>query len=193
LDNFEDYFCHLKKITLAGRLYKRLFSSPVLFVCARRFGPRIIEVGSGTGSGVLGTFSSQVFGMEINPIAVEYCRRNGLQVQLINDDGSFPISDKAFDSCLLDNVLEHINDPRQTLDECYRITGQEGGLVIAVPGVAGFSSDPDHKVFYDEDKLKGLDDRWSMISLFSMPFFFKSMKLSRSVKQYCLVAIYRKK
>jgi len=64
--------------------------------------------------------------------------------------------------------------------------------VIAVPGVRGFESDPDHKKFYDAEALRLLDERWSLQSLFSMPFYFSSEKLSRSVRQYCLVAMFRK-
>ncbi|MGC2048821.1 MAG: class I SAM-dependent methyltransferase [Gallionella sp.] len=189
---FEDYFSHLKKISFTGRIYKRFFSSRILYFCARRFGDRIIEIGSGTGSGVLGAFPKRVRGLEINPRAVEYCKAAGMDVQLIGADGAFPVADGAFDACILDNVLEHIEDPRRTLDECYRITGKEGGLVIAVPGIRGYKSDDDHKRFYDAKALRLLDERWVLLSLFSTPFLFTSEKLSKSVRQYCLVATYRK-
>lgn len=191
-DKFEDYFLHLQKISFRGRLYKRFVSSPVLYMCARRFGNRIIEIGSGTGSGVLGAFPKLVRGLEINPHAVKYCKVAGMNVQLIKDDGVFPVADGAYDACVLDNVLEHIGDPRKTLDECYRITKDNGGLIISVPGVRGFESDNDHKRFYDGEVLSRLDDRWQLLSLFSTPFIFTSEKLSKSLKQYCLVATYRK-
>jgi len=189
---FDDYFAHLQTISFVGRMYKKFVSSPILYLCARRFGHRIVEVGSGTGSGMLGAFSKRVQGLEINPIAVEYCKATGLNVSLIQSDGTFPLPDGEIDVCVLDNVLEHIENPRQTLDECYRITKANGGLVIAVPGKRGYKSDEDHKIFYDAESLKRLDDRWVLQSLFSTPFFFTSESLSRSVKQYCLVAIYRK-
>ena len=191
-DSFEDYFAHLQKISFLGRVYKRFFSSPVLYFCARRFGKRVVEIGSGTGSGVLGAFPKHVQGLEINPIAVEYCKSIGLNVQLAKVDEVFPVADGAFDSCILDNVLEHIEDPRKTLDECYRITRPGGGLVIAVPGLRGFESDPDHKQFYDAAALRLLDQRWQLQRLFSIPLLFNSEKLSRAVKQYCLVAMYKK-
>lgn len=191
-DRFEDYFSHLQKISFLGRVYKRFFSSPLLYFCARRFGNRIVEIGSGTGSGILGAFPKQVRGLEINPYAVEYCKAAGLNVNLIKVDGAFPIADGEVDVCVLDNVLEHIEYPRRTLDECYRITKENGGLVIAVPGFRGFESDADHKKFYDADALRLLDERWLLHSLFSIPFLFTSEKLSKSVNQYCLVATYKK-
>ena len=191
-DKFEDYFLHLQKISFLGRVYKKFFSSPVLYFCARRFGKCIVEIGSGTGSGVLGAFPKHVYGLEINPVAVEYCKSAGLNVQLIKVDEAFPVEDGAFDACILDNVLEHIENPRHTLNECYRITKENGGLVIAVPGLRGFESDSDHKLFYDAETLSKLDERWSLQSLFTTPFLFGSEKLSRSVRQYCLIAIYKK-
>jgi SAM-dependent methyltransferase len=192
LEQFENYFNYLKTISLRGRIYKRFFSSPILFLSACRFGSRVIEVGSGTGSGVLGAFPSRVVGIDINPFAVEYTKSIGLRASVINQDGSFPVEGGAFDACILDNVLEHIEDPAKVLDECYRITGPDGGLVIAVPGARGFKWDLDHKILYGENELKRLDDRWSLIRLFSIPLFFRSEKLSRAMKQYCLVAVLKK-
>jgi SAM-dependent methyltransferase len=190
---FENYFSHLQKISFLGRTYKRFFSSPILFFCARHFGRRVVEIGSGTGSGVLGTFPSQVQGLEINPLAVEYCRSRGLNVQLIDESGDFPVESATFDACILDNVLEHIENPEKTLDECYRITQKNGGLVIAVPGSRGFNADTDHKHFYDAAALRQLDERWSLLHLFSTPFLFVNTRLSSTVRQYCLVATYRKR
>lgn len=189
---YEHYFSHLQKISFLGRSYKRFFSSPILFFCARRFGRRIIEVGSGIGSGVLGAFPKRVIGLEINPVAVDYCRSLGLDVHLISESGNFPVQEDAYDSCILDNVLEHIADPAKTLDECYRITRKGGGLIIAVPGLRGFDSDVDHKKFYDKNNLRLLHAGWLFVGLFSAPFIFTSKRLSKSVKQYCLVATYKK-
>jgi SAM-dependent methyltransferase len=190
--DFEYYFSHLKSISFLGRMYKRFFSSPIIYYFASRFGDRVIEVGSGTGSGVLGTFSKYVSGLDINPAAVGYCRSHGMTAQLINDDGVFPVADESADVCVLDNVLEHIEKPRQTLDECYRITVKDGGLVIVVPGICGYKSDSDHKIFYSEQSLKELDERWLLVKIFSIPFFASFDFISKNFRQYCLVAIYKK-
>ena len=191
-NTFENYFSHLQQISFFGRMYKRFYSSPILYLCARRFGRRIVEIGSGTGNGILGTFPRSVHGLEINPLAVKYSKVAGLSVDLIESDGVFPISNGAFDVCVLDNVLEHIDDPQKTLDECHRITTSNGGLIVVVPGLRGFQSDSDHKIFYDLDKLRKLDNRWQLFYSFSIPFIFRSEKLSNHVKQYCLVVTYRK-
>ena len=190
---YADYFARLRRISFAGRIYKRRVSSPVLYRCARGFGKRIIEIGCGTGSGVLGAYPDRVLGLEINPIAVDFCKSEGYDARLMGGDGSYPVGNGDFDACILDNVLEHIENPSGTLDECYRITSTYGGLVIAVPGVRGYESDDDHKIFYDADALRELDERWVLQHLFSLPFLFKSEILSNTVRQYCLVATYRKR
>jgi SAM-dependent methyltransferase len=189
---YQQYFEYLKNISTAGRLYKRYFSSQILFLCARAFGRRIVEVGSGAGAGVLGAFPTRVVGLEINPFAVDYSKSIGLTASLIGDDGVFPMGDGSCDACVLDNVLEHIENPRQLMDECCRVTKLRGGLVIAVPGVGGFARDADHKVFYSENDLKNLDPRWRLQRLFSMPIFVKSVRVSKALRQYCLVAVYMK-
>ena len=192
-ESLEEYTAHLRRISPLGRIYKRYFLSPVLYWNARRFGPRVIEIGCGTGSGVLGAYSERVSGLDINPYSIALCRAAGLQATLIESDGTFPVPVATFDTCVLDNVLEHIEDPRATLDECHRITSERGGLVIAVPGIRGFASDPDHKRFLGSVDLRQLDDRWQFKSVFSMPFFLSSDLLSSLVRQYCLVAVYQKK
>lgn len=191
-DGYEQYFNYLKNISTAGRLYKKYFSSPILFLCARAFGRRIVEVGSGAGAGVLGAFPTHVVGLEINPFAVDYSKSMGLKASLIGDDGVFPLQDGTCDTCVLDNVLEHIENPRQIMDECWRVTQPRGGLVIAVPGAAGFARDADHKVFYSESDLRNLDPRWRLQRLFSIPLFVRSLRVSKALRQYCLVAVYTK-
>ena len=191
-NKFESYFSHLQKISLIGRIYKRFYASLILFICARCFGKKVVEVGSGTGNGILGAFPSSVHGLEINPVSVDHCKEIGLKVDLITENDIFPVSDCQFDACVLDNVLEHIENPDFTLNECYRITKKGGGLIIAVPGLRGFKSDSDHKVFYGLNHLLKLDDRWQLRYSFSLPFIVKIEMLSKFVKQYCLVAIYKK-
>lgn len=192
-EKFERYFRHLSQITLFGLLYKRLFVSPLIYLCARRFGSRVMEVGFGFASGLIGAFPRSVCGLEINPLAVTYCRARGLRVKQISEDGSFPEADGACDVCVLDNVLEHIEAPTRTLDECHRITGPRGGLIIIVPGERGYSLDDDHKIFYGAAELQSLDSRWELRNLFSLPIGFVSPLLSRRLRQYCLVAVYAKR
>jgi SAM-dependent methyltransferase len=186
------YLNHLKSISLLGRIYKRFFSSLIIFVISRRYGTKMVEVGSGIGSGVLGAFTTNVTGLDVNPYAVKYCVVNGMNAKLIDIYGNYPLSTGQYDVCILDNVLEHIEAPKKTLDECHRITHSQGGLIIIVPGVKGYLADSDHKIFYDAKRLMGLDERYVLEKLFALPSFFKVQMFSESIRQYCLVAVYKK-
>ena len=188
-----EYFKHLEKISILGKIYKKYFISPILFLCAKRFGTRMLEVGSGLGSGILGKYPKNVIGVDINPLLVEHCNSNGLTTKLIGEDGGFPFKQAEFDACIIDNVLEHLDNPRQTLDECFRVTVPNGGLVIVVPGIYGFATDPDHKVYYDNKKLIEIDQRWESVGVFSLPFFFLCNALSKRTKHYYLVSVHKKK
>jgi len=191
-ERYNQYFLHLLQISRLGRLYKKYFSSPILYWAARKFGTGLIEIGSGVGSGILGAYPKQVLGLDINPYAVDYCQQRGMQTRQIKVDGTYPVVSESFDCCILDNVLEHIEQPEQTLNECYRVTRSQGGMIIVVPGQSGYASDPDHKKYYDRTALENLDQRWTCTRIFSIPAGFVSEFLSRRLRSYCLVAVYKK-
>ena len=189
----ESYFAHLNQISLLGKVYKRYFSSRVIYYLAKSFGNKIAEIGSGTGNGILGAYPETVTGFEINSLAVDYCKNNNLNVHLIYEDKPYPVQDREFDVCVLDNVLEHLSEPMSLLNECARITHQNAGLVIVVPGHKGFLRDSDHKIHYTEQDLENLSKNWRHLKTISIPFFIKSDFLSKRISQYCLVAVYEKR
>jgi len=92
----------------------------------------------------------------------------------------------------LKNVMEHIDETQTALGECHRVTSAQGGLVIAVLGRRGFDLDLDHKRFYAQSDLRQWDARWQLQGVFAAPFGVTSEILSDAVRQYCLVATYRK-
>lgn len=65
-------------------------------------------------------------------------------------------NDKKFDTLVLDNVIEHIADPKPLLNECRRVMSPTSKLIIVVPGLRGFKRDTDHKKYYDFEALKVL-------------------------------------
>jgi len=97
-----------------------------------------------------------------------------------------------FDSIIMDNVLEHISDPRDLLLEIKRVLKPNGIFLIGVPGTKGFKTAPDHKIFYDEHLLKELFNKdYNFCRSFYTPF--KSNILNRYLKSYCLYVIFKKK
>jgi len=186
------YFAHLRSITWLGRLYKRHVTSPYLYTSARSFGPRILEVGCGIGAGVLGSYPRTVTGVDINPQAVNYCLAKGYDAQLIYANQMWDIPTGSFDACILDNVLEHVAEPSLLLQECARVTTPRAGLVVAVPCLKGYASDSDHKMYYDYNRLRHIDSLWTCIRRSGLPFGVGCNLLSKRMRQFCFVAVYRK-
>lgn len=177
----EDYSEYLKGRRWTGNVYRRFYLYPRL--CRYLFG-RTLDVGSGIGDML--AFRRDTLGLDINPHLVEFCQQRGLDAVLMNDDGSFPYGDSEFDSLLLDNVVEHIADPTKLLHETHRVLKLGGILLIGVPGVKGFASDSDHKVFYTRTELiakvelHGFKTR----AAFAMPLG-QSRYLSKNLRIYC--------
>jgi SAM-dependent methyltransferase len=137
-------------------------------------------------------FRPDIIGVDVNPFNVEICIGRGLPAQVMDVD-SLPFIKGSFESVLLDNVLEHIEDPDVLLGEIHRVLTDGGQLIIGVPGVKGLKSDPDHKVNYDEISLNALakKNHYTIKKFFYMPLF-KSQWLSTKVRQYCIYSVWLK-
>lgn len=98
----------------------------------------------------------------------------------------------AADGVVLDNVLEHLFEPRPLLGEVRRVMVVGGVLVAGVPGRRGYASDPDHKVFYDEPALRGVmrDAGLRAQRVFHMPL--SSPVLEKRLRQYCVYGVFRR-
>jgi len=104
-----------------------------------------------------------------------------------------PFATGEFDSVLMDNVLEHIDQPRPLLDEARRVLGTAGRLLIGVPGRRGWLSDPDHKIFYDDASLAECVEAQGFrhVEFFYTPLW-RSAWLDRHLRQYCVYGLFRR-
>jgi SAM-dependent methyltransferase len=150
---------------------------------------KTLDLGAGLGDFV--SYRKNTIGVEINPYNVKWCKSKGLDVRLMEVD-KLPFTTHSFDSIVMDNVLEHINDPTKLLSEIGRVLRNGGTLLIGVPGVLGFASDPDHKVFYSKELLVETFTNlgFSEKKIFSMPF--ESKWLDSRIKQYCYYGVFIK-
>jgi SAM-dependent methyltransferase len=104
-----------------------------------------------------------------------------------------PFERGAFDSVLLDNVIEHIADPAPLLAEVRRVLREHGWFLVGVPGKKGWDSDPDHKVRYDKDLLirvvrgAGFMHR----ETFFMPVGHSDW-MDQHIRQYCLYSLFQR-
>ena len=174
-----------KKIT--GRIYQSFFLYPKL---KKTISGKLIDIGAGLGDFCVSYQNASA--VDINKYAVKHCQQRSIEAKrIINNKISY--ENNTFDSAIMDNVLEHILDPDPLLSEVRRILKIRGRLIVGVPGIKGYKSDFDHKVFYSDKELIDLLHRhgFKFIKKFYTPF--ESKFLDKYSKIYCLYITFEKK
>ena len=182
----KQYFEYLQQRSKLGLLYRNYWLYPRLI---RHLEGKTLDVGCGIGDML--KFNSSSVGVDINPKTVEFCKIQKLDARLMSGD-YLPFDDNSFDSVLLDNVLEHLDNPISLLNEIKRVLCEDGSLLIGVPGEKGYDSDSDHKQFYNEKRLIKclIDSGFFVDKVFYTPFKFKWF--DKNISQYCLYGVFIK-
>ena len=180
------YYEYLKGRSRLGLWYRRYWLYPQL--CNQVHG---LTLDLGCGIGDFLSYRTGTVGVDINPATVEWCRQQGLDARLMPPD-LLPFEKASFDSVVLDNVLEHLTEPKPLLAEIHRVLRPSSVLVVGVPGKRGYASDPDHKVYYDEVSLISTmaDARFCLQRLFHIPF--RSEWLNVRMRQYCVYGVFQR-
>ena len=97
-------------------------------------GESILDIGCGVGTYIneLNKFGFKCTGIEYNLQYVEKCRSQGLVVKHMNAE-KLNFDDNSFDSVLMIEVLEHLEDPQQALMEAFRVS--KLNIIISVPNI----------------------------------------------------------
>jgi len=67
---------------------------------------------------------------------------NGEAEVILNGDGTLPLPNATFDAVMSTQVLEHVEDPRAYLSECFRVLRPGGRLLLSTHGVFPYHPDP---------------------------------------------------
>jgi len=171
--NHNDYFNYLKTRSNFGFLYRKYFLYPILDFFLKK---PCLDVGCGLGD-FLKMSKKCKDGLEINNYLIEYCKKNNLKVDKIENE-KFPIEDNSFSSVILDNVLEHISEPKSLLKEIERVLAPKSIFIVGVPGKKGYESDDDHKIFYDDKNIYSLIESYNFkrIKVLRMPIPLKFLE-----------------
>ncbi len=182
-----EYFEYLRQRSRLGAIYRKYWLYPRL---SRRLIGRTLDIGCGIGDML--AYRNNTVGVDINPHTVAFCKARSTEAFLMNSD-TLPFNAMEFSSVLMDNVLEHLDEPVPLLTEVSRVLSAKGRLLIGVPGLKGFNSDPDHKVQYDQISLVKLVEPlgFSHLETFHTPLF-QSDWLDRNVRQYCIYALFER-
>lgn len=159
-------------------LYPRLY---------RKLKAPVIDIGCGIGDFL--AYRSDAIGLDIDLESISYCQQNGRTAYQF-DGVNLPFDDNSVCSVVLDNVLEHIKEPTPLLTDISRVIQLSGTFVVGVPGAKGYSSDSDHKVYYDEKSLIARIEQHHFKTLKIIYAPVKSEFLNKSAKQYCLYAYF---
>lgn len=169
-----------------GYLYRRYYLYPRI---SKYLNGSVLDVGCGIGDYL--DYSKNAVGLDINPFNVEYCVKKGFSALLIERD-TFPVESNRFDGAILDNVLEHLDEPDIILRETYRVLHKSGVLVIGVPGRKGYLSDPDHSHFYTEKSLISTLYKYGFKDCKLLHLPFRSSWLDRNLNQYCIYGVFER-
>jgi SAM-dependent methyltransferase len=95
---------------------------------------RILDVGCGVGTYVrrLRDLSPEVYGIDISLPRLQQGSRSVPNLAAAVGE-HLPFSDASFDVVLLNEVIEHVQDDRRTIEECARILRSGGHIVIYAP------------------------------------------------------------
>jgi ubiquinone/menaquinone biosynthesis C-methylase UbiE len=95
---------------------------------------RILDIGCGLGMYIsqFRQFSDQVYGVDIDAEKIAQASRS-LPNLSVSPAEKLPFPDEYFDVILLNEVIEHVNDDRQSIREAYRCLRPGGHILIYAP------------------------------------------------------------
>jgi SAM-dependent methyltransferase len=139
LTNVTETASGFDQVVLGNPSYVWRFGQERRLEMVRRYvpleGARLLDIGCGLGAYVrrISDFTDNAFGMDIDAPRVAQGARDGLSTLCVGVGESLPFADGVFDGVLLNEVIEHVTNDRDTLREALRVTKPGGRVVIFAP------------------------------------------------------------
>ena len=142
----------------------------------------VLDVGCGVGESrkiIEGAIPDvMVHGVDISPIAIEYCREECAPGEnmpepdespetrfQVADAENLPHADGRFDVVWCGETIEHTSDPEKAVKELFRVAGEWGLVIISLP-YRGRNRDPDHThEFSPADVMRWADANGELLYL----------------------------
>lgn len=165
----EDYFNYLHNRSSLRKKVRTVYLNDIRKYCIGK----TIDFGCGVGE-LLKTLPPGSVGFEVNKVVVEYCKKNGLNVNLYipdEDDYNFKmIQQGQYETFTMNHVLEHLERSSEVIEKIFETCDRLGikRIVFTVPGHKGYKSDATHQTFINMDYLssKGvLDNRFYQLKM----------------------------
>lgn len=129
----------LDQVVLGNPSYVWRFGQERRLEMLRRYLPlqnaRVLDIGCGLGAYVrrFSDFTDRAYGIDIDPPRVVEGAQNGVARLSVALSEHLPFADQAFDGVLLNEVIEHVGNDRDTLREALRVTRPGGRVIIFAP------------------------------------------------------------
>lgn len=89
----------------------------------------VLDFGCGGGYVLNEINCKEKFGIEINESAIKQAKTFGIKISEDFND----LKDNFFDVIISNSALEHVENPKEILDQCYRVLKRGGFLYLSVP------------------------------------------------------------
>jgi SAM-dependent methyltransferase len=140
-DNEDKYWWYVSRRELVLRLLDR--------VRLPTREPVILDIGCGTGATAadLKKFG-RVIGVDFSPLALERCKRRGLNRLIQAKAEEIPLPDGFADALVATDLIEHLDDDALALAEFHRVLQPGGWAVISVPAFGFLWSEHDEALMH---------------------------------------------
>ena len=184
------YYSYLKRESIFGYFYRRFILYPFLRTL---LGPIFLDVGCGLGIFLSYGTKTLSVGLDINPYNVHHVNLSGNKALLINPPEDFPVNKSSFPACIIDQVLEHVDDPSYLISQSYNSLSPGGKLIVGLPCQKGFLADPDHKVYYTAESIVStLTSSTDLVHIRSFYFPINLRFVGRYLSSNHLYVVFRK-
>jgi SAM-dependent methyltransferase len=129
----------LDQVVLGNPSYVWRYGQERRLEMIRRYLPlqnaRVLDIGCGLGAYVrrFSDFTDQAYGLDIDAPRVIEGAEKGVAHLGIGLSEHLPFADQVFDGVLLNEVIEHVGNDRETLREALRVTKPGGRVIIFAP------------------------------------------------------------
>lgn len=151
----QDYFEYLNNRSAIRRKVRTIYLNDIKKYCVGK----TIDFGCGVGE-LLKILPAGSIGFEVNKVVVDFCRKNGLNVNLYapeTDNYDFRMIEAGkYETFTMNHVLEHLEDSYLAINKIFQSCARLGikRIVFTVPGHKGYKSDKTHETFINIDYLK---------------------------------------
>jgi len=95
---------------------------------------QILDVGCGTGGFTKMLLENyDAIGLDTSPIAIEYCKKRGIEELFLGTLDEFPTTDFNIQAITILDVIEHIESDDAIVEQIYKTLPPNGWLIATVP------------------------------------------------------------